>query len=223
MGRTVADAATVLGALVGVDPRDEATQASLGKGYSDYTRFLDADGVALLRLDRPQARNAMNTQMLAEMLEHLAVARADDEVRALVISSTDHMGLSAGADVKERLDEEGKVRRMQLFADDNKLSREEALRLWTVGSAWFSQEEDVKGRIAPGQYADFAVLSEDYFTVPEEQIKNIESVMTVVGGKVVYAAKPFEDVAPPALPPVSPAWSPVAHFGGYQNQKAESP
>jgi len=112
---------------------------------------------------------------------------------------------------------------MQLFADDNKLSREEALRLFTVGSAWLSQEEAVKGRIAAGQYADFAVLSADYLTVPEEQIKHIESLLTVVAGKVVYAAKPFENVAPPALPPVSPAWSPVAHFGGYQNQKAEAP
>jgi enoyl-CoA hydratase/carnithine racemase len=70
-----------------------------------------------LRLERPEARNAIDTQMLAEMLEHLAVARADDSVRVLVISSSDQMGLSAGADVKERLDEEGKVRRMQLFAD----------------------------------------------------------------------------------------------------------
>jgi predicted amidohydrolase YtcJ len=112
---------------------------------------------------------------------------------------------------------------MQLFADDNKLSREEALRLFTVGSAWLSQEEAVKGRIAAGQYADFAVLSADYLTVPEEQIKHIESLLTVVAGKVVYAAKPFENVALPALPPVSPAWSPVAHFGGYQNQKAEAP
>ena len=111
-----------------------------------------------------------------------------------------------------------------LFADDNKLSREEALRLFTVGSAWFSQEETVKGRIASGQYADFAVLSDDYFTVTEEQIKNLESLLTVVAGKVVYATGPFEDVAPPALPPVSPAWSPVAHFGGYQNpKKAASP
>jgi hypothetical protein len=110
----------------------------------------------------------------------------------------------------------------QLFADDNKLSRDEALRLFTGGSAWFSQEETVKGRIALGQYADFAVLSEDYFTVPDEQIKNIESVLTVVAGKVVYAAKPcdalVEGLTPPALPPVSPAWSPVAHFGGYQHQ-----
>jgi predicted amidohydrolase YtcJ len=111
-----------------------------------------------------------------------------------------------------------------LFADDNKLSREEALRLFTVGSAWFSQEEDVKGRIAPGQYADFAILSEDYLTVPEERIKDIESLLTVVAGQVVYAATPFENFAPPALPPVSPAWSPVAHFGGYQHpQTAASP
>lgn len=105
----------------------------------------------------------------------------------------------------------------QIFADDNKLSREEALRLFTVGSAWFSQEENAKGRIAPGQYADFAVLTEDYFSVPEERIKRLESVLTVVGGKIVYAAAPFQYAAPPPLPPVSPAWSPVAHFGGYQN------
>jgi enoyl-CoA hydratase len=74
-------------------------------------------GVAVLRLQRPDARNAMDTQMLAEILEHLAVARDDDGVRVLVISSSDHMGLSAGADIKEAIDAESKVERMQLFAD----------------------------------------------------------------------------------------------------------
>lgn len=78
---------------------------------------VDDGGVAVLRLQRPEARNAIDTQMLVEMLEHLAVARGDDDVRVLVFSSSDHMGLSAGADVKEQLDEEGRVRRMQLFAD----------------------------------------------------------------------------------------------------------
>jgi enoyl-CoA hydratase/carnithine racemase len=78
---------------------------------------VDGQGVALLRLERPEARNAIDTQMLVEMLEHLAVARSDDAVRVLVLSSSDQMGLSAGADVKEQLDEEGRVRRMQLFAD----------------------------------------------------------------------------------------------------------
>jgi enoyl-CoA hydratase len=73
-------------------------------------------GVALLQLDRPETRNAINTPMLEELLEHLAAARDDDAVLALVVSSTDHMGLSAGADVREQLDEAGRVRRMELFA-----------------------------------------------------------------------------------------------------------
>jgi enoyl-CoA hydratase/carnithine racemase len=75
------------------------------------------DGIALLRLERPKARNAINTVMLQQMLARLAEAREDEGVRVLVISSSDHMGLSAGADVKEQLDEQGGVDRMQLFAD----------------------------------------------------------------------------------------------------------
>jgi enoyl-CoA hydratase len=78
---------------------------------------VDENGVALLRLERTKARNAINSQMLVELLEHLAAAREDEAVRVLVISSADPMGLSAGADLREQMDEEGKVRRMQLFAD----------------------------------------------------------------------------------------------------------
>ena len=80
------------------------------------TAYSVADGVALLQLDRPQARNALDTELLVELLAHLEDARADERVRALVLSSTDHMGLSAGADVREQLDEAGAVRRMELFA-----------------------------------------------------------------------------------------------------------
>ena len=80
------------------------------------TYDVDAAGVALLRLDRPEARNAINSAMLEEMLEHLAAARDDEAVRVLVLSSTDHMGLSAGADVREELDADGRARRMELFA-----------------------------------------------------------------------------------------------------------
>ena len=104
----------------------------------------------------------------------------------------------------------------QIAAPASRLSRAEALQLYTSGSAWFSGEEDVKGRIAPGQYADFAVLSADYLSVPEEQITAIESVLTVTGSDVVYAAAPFGAFSPAPLPPPSPAWSPVAIFGGYQ-------
>jgi enoyl-CoA hydratase/carnithine racemase len=81
------------------------------------TSYSTEDGVALLRLEREGSRNAMNTQMLDEMLRHIATARDDEEVRVLVISSNDHLGLSAGADVREELDTEGRVHRMQLFAD----------------------------------------------------------------------------------------------------------
>jgi predicted amidohydrolase YtcJ len=85
-----------------------------------------------------------------------------------------------------------------------------------VGSAWFSGEEEMKGKIAPGQFADFAILTADYLAVPEEQIRSIESVLTVTGGDIVYSSAPFAAFAPEPLPPVSPDWSPVAAFGGYQ-------
>jgi enoyl-CoA hydratase/carnithine racemase len=84
---------------------------------NELTIYSLADGVALLQLDRPEARNAINTQMLEEMLAHLTSARDDHGARALVVSSTDHMGLSAGADVREQLDAAGNVRRMELFSE----------------------------------------------------------------------------------------------------------
>jgi Amidohydrolase family len=90
----------------------------------------------------------------------------------------------------------------------------EALRLYTVGSSWFSSDEGKKGSIVAGQLADLAVLSADYFSIPEEQIKRLESVLTIVGGNVVYAAKEFSKLAPPSLP-VSPDWSPVKTYGGH--------
>jgi hypothetical protein len=68
--------------------------------------------------------------------------------------------------------------------------------------------------MVPGQLADVAVLSSDYFSVPDEEIKQLESVLTLVGGAPVYGAEEFEDLAPPALP-VLPEWSPVAVYGGY--------
>ena len=104
-----------------------------------------------------------------------------------------------------------------LYPQSNRLDRAEALRRYTSGSAWFSGEEDKKGTIADGRLADLAVLSADYFSVPEEEIKKIESLLTVVDGKVVYAASDFRHLAPPALP-VSPDWSPVKSVGGYYPQ-----
>jgi len=103
---------------------------------------------------------------------------------------------------------------VSMYPDENKLSREEALRLYTQGSSWFSNENGKKGALVPGQMADLVALTDDYFSVPEEEIKGIESVLTVVGGKVVHATGEFSQHAPPALP-VLPEWSPVKVFGGY--------
>jgi predicted amidohydrolase YtcJ len=71
-------------------------------------------------------------------------------------------------------------------------SRADALRLYTLGSAWFSRDEQKRGSLEVGKLADLAVLSKDYMTAPVEQIGGIESVLTMVGGKVVYAAAPYQ-------------------------------
>jgi hypothetical protein len=70
-------------------------------------------------------------------------------------------------------------------------SRAEALRLYTLGSAWFAHDEDERGSLEPGKLADLAVLSTDYMNTPVEQIGATESLMTMVGGKIVYSAGPF--------------------------------
>ena len=110
---------------------------------------------------------------------------------------------------------------LRLYPEENRLDRAEALKLYTMGSSWFSTEDGKKGALAPGQLADLAVLSADYFSIPEEEIKQLESVLTIVGGKIVYATAEFSKLAPPALP-VSPDWSPVKEYGGYAKASKQS-
>ncbi|MFI2620056.1 amidohydrolase [Streptomyces sp. NPDC018584] len=96
-----------------------------------------------------------------------------------------------------------------------RVDRETALAMFTSAGAALTGEEDRKGILRPGHLGDLAILSEDYFAVPEPEIAHIESLLTVVGGRIVYAAGEYEGLDE-ELPPVSPGWSPVAHFGGYQ-------
>lgn len=102
-----------------------------------------------------------------------------------------------------------------LYGDENKVDRLEALRLYTLGSATFSREESKKGSLSTGMYADMAVLSQDYLKVPEDSIKNITSVLTILGGKIVYAAAEFSEWDREKELPYSPDWAPVRHYGGY--------
>ncbi|MBW8243711.1 amidohydrolase [Muricauda oceani] len=106
----------------------------------------------------------------------------------------------------------------EILAKDNRLTREEALKLVTVGPTWFESQEGEMGKIIPGHFADFALLDKDYFTIPEEAIKTISSVLTVVDGRVVFGAGKYSDLAP-KLPKTLPEWSAFNHFGGYYNTK----
>jgi predicted amidohydrolase YtcJ len=104
----------------------------------------------------------------------------------------------------------------EVLARDNRLSRDEALKLFTTGAAWFMNAESEVGVIAPGNLADFAVLDRDYFTVPEDQIRSISSVLTVMDGRIVFGTQEYGALSP-KLPAILPAWSPVKYFGGYYN------
>lgn len=68
------------------------------------------------------------------------------------------------------------------------ITREEALRMYTINNAYASFEEDIKGSIEPGKLADLAILSDDLLNCPVDQIKNIQSELTMVGGNIVYSA-----------------------------------
>ncbi|MFB7778791.1 amidohydrolase [Streptomyces bauhiniae] len=104
---------------------------------------------------------------------------------------------------------------LTLYPPENRVSRETALTMYTQAGARLTGEEEVKGVLKPGFYGDLAILSDDFFTVPEQDIPHIESLLTITGGRIVYAAAEYEGLDE-AIPAISPAWSPVAHYGGYQ-------
>ncbi|MFC5460983.1 amidohydrolase [Massilia niabensis] len=103
---------------------------------------------------------------------------------------------------------------LRLYDAGARLSRETAIELWTSGSAWFSNDQGKKGRIAEGMLADLTVLSADFFRIHEEAIKDIESVLTIVGGRVVFGQAEFTALGPPRIP-VLPDWSPVNKVPGH--------
>jgi predicted amidohydrolase YtcJ len=103
----------------------------------------------------------------------------------------------------------------RIYPQRNCLDRETALRLWTENVTWFSNEEGKKGRIEAGQLADLIVPDRDYFACAEDEIADTVSELTIVGGRIVYAAGTFAGLDASSPPPAMPAWSPVRRFGGY--------
>ncbi|HWW06856.1 amidohydrolase [Collimonas sp.] len=111
---------------------------------------------------------------------------------------------------------------LRMYDSASRLSRDTALELWTAGSSWFSSEQGKKGRIKEGMLADLAVLSADFFSIDEETIKSIESVLTIVGGKIVYGEAEFKPLAPAPIP-VLPDWSPVNTVPGHYRPLPNKP
>jgi predicted amidohydrolase YtcJ len=104
---------------------------------------------------------------------------------------------------------------MQLYPQRNCLDRETALRMWTENVTWFSNEEGKKGRIQVGQLGDLIVPDRDFFSCAENEIADTTSLLTVVGGKIVYGVGDFTRFDENVVPPAMPDWSPVRTFGGY--------
>src|SRR3990167_1978674 len=158
-------------------------------------------------VERYGARAAEATPPVKRMLEKgVKVSAGTDATR--VASYNPWVSLSWMATGKT-------VGGLGLYPRANLLDRETALRMWTENVAWFSNEEDKRGRIQAGQFADLIVPSKDYFTVPEDEISFLTSDLTVVGGRVVYGAGDFAPLDDNPLPPAMPDWSPTRTFKGY--------
>ncbi|AYY85405.1 amidohydrolase [Chryseobacterium indologenes] len=104
----------------------------------------------------------------------------------------------------------------QVMAKENALDRKTALSLSTFGGYELIKDYE-KGKIKEGYFADLTILDRDYFSVNEEEIKDITSKLTIVDGKVVYGDQTYKHVAPASFP-VLPEWSPVKYYGGYQTK-----
>jgi len=98
-----------------------------------------------------------------------------------------------------------------IYPARHRIDRDTALDLYTRANTWFSREEGRKGQIKAGQLADFAILSQDFFNIPEDEIKNTVSLLTAVDGRIVYADGDFQSFDP-GMPKAMPDWSPV-NFG----------
>jgi predicted amidohydrolase YtcJ len=183
-----------------VTPRNLERIAALGGGIAVQHRMA-FQGEAFV--DRYGARAAEATPPVRRMLDMgLPVGGGTDATRVASYNPWTALAWLIGGRT---------VGGLQLYPPSTRPSRLEALGMWTEGSAWFSTEGGKKGRIQAGQFADLAVLSEDLMTVADEAIAGIESLLTIVGGRIVHGAGPFDRLAPPPLP-VSPDWAPTRRY-----------
>jgi predicted amidohydrolase YtcJ len=186
-----------------ISPANIARVKALGGGIALDTKMaLHGDGF----IKTHGREKALQTPRLRQLVDSgIPLAMTTDAYRAATFNPW--VGISWMVSGKS-------VSGSEVLAQDNRLTRAEALGLFTHRPAWFMNAEAEMGMIVPGHLADFALLDRDYFTVPESQIKSIASVLTVMDGRVVFGAQDYSALSP-ALPAILPEWSPVKHFGGY--------
>lgn len=186
-----------------ISPQNIARVKELGGGIAlDPKMALHADGF----IQTHGLEKALETPRLRELVDSgIPLAMSTDAYRASTFNSW--VGISWMVSGKS-------VSGSTVLAEDNRLSRTEALQLFTSGPTWFMNTEAEMGMIAPGNLADFALLDRDYFTVPEDEIGSISSVLTVMDGRVVFGAQNYSDLSP-GLSDILPDWSPVKYYGGY--------
>lgn len=158
---------------------------ALGLAWSLQDRFYFAGDDLLEKLGAERVRSAPPIKSALDL--GVVVAGGSDSPRI----STYNPWLS----IRWLLDGKS-VSRRRIRGPGETPSRAQALRIYTLNSAWMSFDENKRGSIEPGKLADLAVLSADYMTVPVEDIGAIESLLTMVDGRIVWAAGPFADRAP---------------------------
>jgi predicted amidohydrolase YtcJ len=190
-----------------ISPANIARVKALGGGIAlDAKMALHGDGF----IKTHGREKALQTPRLRQLVDSgIPLAMTTDAFRAATFNPW--VGISWMVSGKS-------VSGSEVLAKDNRLTRTEALSLFTRRPAWFMDTEAEMGMIAPGHLADFALLDRDYFTVPESQIKAIASVLTVMDGRVVFGAQDYSTLMP-LLPDILPVWSPVKHFGGYYGSR----
>lgn len=190
-----------------INPENIDREKKLGGGIAlDAKMALHGDGF----IKTHGREKALETPRLRKLVDSgMPLAMTTDAFRAATFNPW--VGISWMVSGKS-------VSGSEILAEDNRLSRAEALKLFTSGAAWFMNTESEMGVIAPGYLADFVVLDRDYFTVSEDQIKSISSVLTIMDGKVVFGAQDYSALSP-KLPEILPAWSPVKSFGSYHGEK----
>lgn len=186
-----------------ISPANIARVKALGGGIALDTKMaLHADGF----IKTHGREKALLTPRLRQLVDSgIPLAMTTDAFRAATFNPW--VGISWMVSGKS-------VSGSEVLAKDNRLTRVEALSLFTRTPAWFMNAESELGMIAPGHLADFVLLDKDYFAVAETEIKSIASVLTVMDGRVVFGAQQYSTLSP-RLPEILPVWSPIKYFGGY--------